>query len=166
MRNKRLAIVSVCLLWLAPGLLCAETPQYDVSGDVTVVTSDRLVFDYKKQYALFEGNVLVSDPEMDLKAQSLIIKFSEESEVQSIVAKTGVIIEQADKRAEAGVAVYDVISGKVVLEDNPRVRRGKDILTGDTITFWRDENKMVCEPRARLIIFPEEGGARAKLIGD
>ncbi len=166
MRNKRLAVISVCLLWLAPGLSHAEAPQYEVSGDVTVVTADRLVFDYKKQYALFEGNVVVSDPEMDLKAQSLIIKFSEDSEVQSIVAKTGVIIEQSDKRAEAGVAVYDVISGKVVLEDNPRVRRGRDILTGDTITFWRDENKMVCEPRARLIIFPEEGGSRAKLIGE
>ena len=166
MRKNDFAVAAVLLMFLAGAMARGEAPKYDVSGDVTVVTSDRLVFDYKKQYALFEGNVVVSDPEMNMKSQSLIIKFSENNEVQSIVAKTDVVIEQSDKRAEAGVAVYDVPSGKVVLEENPRVRRGKDILTGDTITFWRDENKMICEPRARLIIFPEEGGARAKLTGE
>jgi lipopolysaccharide transport protein LptA len=156
------------LLVMAAG--CCAVPvlaqQYDIGGDVTVVTADRLVFDYSKQYALFEGNVVVNDPDMKLTAASLIIKFTAENDVKSIVAKTDVVIEQEDKRAEAGVAAYDVVSGKMVLEDNPRVRRGKDILTGDTITFWRDENKMICEPRARLIIFPQEGGARASLIGE
>ena len=160
-----LAAITMGLLSVESGL--AQQANYAVEGDVTVVTANRLVFDYSKQYALFEGDVVVVDPDMKMSADSLIIKFDAESDVQSIVAKNNVVIEQEDKRAESGVAAYDVSTGKVVLEDNPLVRRGKDILTGDTITFWRDENKMVCEPRARLIIFPQDdGGTRSRLIGE
>ena len=156
------------VMWLvvALGGAVGAQPTYEDRGDLTVVTADRLVFDYSKQYALFEGNVVVNDPNMSLQADTLIIKFNQESDVQSIVAKGHVVIEQTDKRAESGVAAYDVVSGKVVLEENPVVRRGKDLLTADVITFWRDENKMVCEPRARLVIFPGEDGPRAKLIGE
>jgi len=166
---KRMSILAgvLAVLWGACPAMAELKRDYEVTGggDVTVVTANRLVFDYSKQYALFEGNVVVSDPDMKLSAETLIIKFSDDDEVSSIVAKTDVVIIQQDKRAEAGVAAYDVLTGKIVLEQNPRVRRGKDLLMGDTITFWRDQNKMVCEPRARLIIFPDEDGARTKFLG-
>lgn len=152
-------------LWILAGGTPAALAQDD-RADLTVVTANRLVFDYNKQYALFEGNVVVTDPNMQLKAETLIIKFDDNSDVQSIVAKGSVTIEQNEMRAESGIAAYDVASGKIVLEEKPLVRRGKDVLTGDVITFWRDENKMVCEPRARLIIFPDRDGPRSKLVGE
>ena len=136
------------------------------SGEVTVITSDRLTYDAKKQYAFFEGDVVVTDPEMKLTADEMTVRFSEESDVETITAKGHVIITQLDKRAESGRATYVVATGEIVLEDEPVVRRGKDLLEGEKITFWRDENKMVCEPQARLVIFPEKGGTRDQLFGE
>ncbi len=138
----------------------------EIGGDVTVITSDRLTFDYENQFALFEGNVVVTDPEMKLTADRMNVTFDKKSEVESIDATGDVRIQQDDKVANAGEAVYNVKTGQIVLKGNPRVRRGNDLLQGDVITFWRDENKMICEPRARLVIFPDKDNSRDKLFGE
>ena len=138
--------------------------QSEEESGVTVITSDRLTFDYNKQFALFEGHVVVTDPEMNLKADTMTVRFTEGNEVETIDAEGHVQITQLDKVAESGKATYDVSTGKITLVDQPTVRRGKDLLEGEKIIFWRDENKMICEPRARLVIFPSEGGTRDQLM--
>jgi len=143
----------------------AERPG-GASGDVTVVTSERLTYDAQKQYALFENDVVVVDPQLKLSADKLTLWFDENGEAESIKAEGTVEISQEDKRALADVATYHVESGKIVLTGNPRVTRGRDLLQGETITFWRDHDKLVCEPEARLIIYPQKGGARDRLFGE
>jgi lipopolysaccharide export system protein LptA len=158
---------------VALGLLCAgnagaqkAASKAAVDEDkLTVITSTRLTFDYKNQYALFEENVVVVDPEMKIFADKMTVRFGADNKVSSIKAEGKVHIMQEDKKARSDTADYDMVSGKIVLRGNPQVTRGRDILTGDTITYWRDDNKMICEPRARLVIYPE-GGARDSLMGD
>jgi lipopolysaccharide transport protein LptA len=150
-----MAALALALLGGAPAAR-AETAAV---GDVTVITSDRLTFDYKNRYALFENNVLVTDPGMQLASDRLTVQFDEKGRATSIKAEGRVTITQTDKTAQSGMASYDILSGKIVLAIKPRVTRGRDILEGEIITFWRDENRMVCQPGARLLIFPEEGGA-------
>lgn len=161
---KRLFVTVIGIVCL--GLFSGFAADDVVSGDVTVITSDKLTFDYSEQYALFEQNVIVTDPDMTLKSDNLRVIFSEAGSVTRIVATDNVVIEQADKIAYAGRAEYTVSDGAIKLTEQPRVRRGKDLLKGETITFWRNQNKMVCEPQARLIIFPEKGGTRDKLFGE
>jgi lipopolysaccharide transport protein LptA len=109
---------------------------------------------------------VVTDPDMKLTADRLVVRFSEDGQAEAIEAKGNVRITQMDKIAEADVATYTVEDGRIALEGNPKVHRGKDRLEGDTIVFWRDQNKMICEPHARLVIFPEKGGARDQLFGE
>ena len=156
------------LLILAAGIAAACAPAVFAQGgkkEVTEITSERLTFDYNEHYALFEENVVVVDPEMKLKADRMTVHFAEDNEVKSIIARGNVIIEQEDRPATAGRAVYDVESGKIQLDEKPRVTRGNDVLEGTTSAFWRDLNKMVCEPRARLVIYPQSGKtSRAKTV--
>ncbi|NCC51528.1 MAG: lipopolysaccharide transport periplasmic protein LptA [Spartobacteria bacterium] len=167
MRNVLLVMASVWLLGLChTGYGADMATTLELDGEVTVITSDRLTFDYEKQFALFEGNVVVTDPEMKLTAERMNVTFNKKSEVQAIDAVGDVRIQQEDKVANAGEASYNVKTGQITLKDNPRVRRGKDLLQGDVITFWRDENKMICEPRARLVIFPDTDNTRDKLFGE
>lgn len=135
-------------------------------GELTVITSDRLTFDYQRRFALFEGHVVVTDPEMKIEADAMTARFDEEQHITSIVAQGRVRIEQQDRIAFAGRATYDVASGRITLEENPRVQRGRDELSGAVITFWRHENRLVCEPGARLVLYPERGGARDHLLGE
>ncbi len=164
-----------------PAAPTGTTDDVQVAGDLTVVTSDQLTYDGSKGYALFERNVVVSDPHLKLKADKLTITFEGRSTVKSILAEGHVVISQEDRRGWGQRASYDVATGKIVLEGDPRVMRGKDMLIGDRITFWRDENRVLVEsdkdrspsvqqPGARLIIYPEKGrsplnptgGARGK----
>ena len=125
--------------------------------DVTIITSDKLEFDHKQKYAFFESNVVVTDPEIKITSDELTVRFNADNDVTTIVAKGHVVIEQADRKAWSGKATYSIVDGKILLEDNPRVTAGKDVLTGDRITYFRDSEKLVCEPRARLIIYPQKG---------
>ena len=166
-RIQRIFVAAVFLL--AGGLLSAMAADEKDSGsaaDVTVITSEKLTFDYKKQYALFENNVLVTDPEMQLAADRLTVIFNEKGKAQSVKAEGRVTIRQTDKTAQAGLATYDFESGKIVLAIKPRVTRGRDTLEGELITYWRDENRMICQPQARLVIYPERGGVKDQLFGE
>ena len=133
---------------------------------VTVITSEKLTFDYKKQYALFENNVIVTDPEMQLAADRLTVIFDAKGKAQSIKAEGRVTITQTDKTAQAGLATYDFESGKIVLAIKPRVTRGGDTLEGELITYWRDQNRLICQPQARLVIYPQKGGVKDKFLGE
>ena len=142
-----------------------ETELFD-GQDVTVITSERLIFDYGKNYAVFEENVVVTDPGMQLIADKLAVWFSETGEVTLIKAEGAVHITQEDKVATAGQATYDVVNGKIVLVQNPRLQRGLHYLEGTTITYWRDKELLIVEPQSKLVIFPENGQDRINLLGN
>lgn len=168
-RSRFMGLVVAMAFAVAPLVLgeeVEETASLESDNEVTVVTSERLTYDAHKRYALFENNVVVTDPQLQLTSDKLTLRFDENGQARAIEAEGHVKIKQGDKDAVSGQAAYDVATGKIVLTESPRVMRGKDMLQGDTITFWRDHNKMVCEPKARLVIYPQEGGAREQLFGE
>ena len=156
-------------IWVAAAVLGAGLParaaleddgrSLEASPNATVVTADKLTFDYIKKFALFENNVLVNDPRMQLSANRLTIIFTEDGGAQTIKAEGKVLLTQGDKKARADLATYDVVSGRIVLAGGPpQVMQGRNILEGEVITFWRDQQKVECKPRARLVIYTDELG--------
>ena len=78
---------------------------------------------------------------------------------QTIKAEGSVLLTQGEKKARADVATYDVVSGRIVLAGGPpQVMQGRNILEGEVITFWRDEQRLECKPRARLVFYSEDFG--------
>ena len=157
--------------WMAVVVgLCATAPvasaalgddgrSLEASPTATVVTADKLTFDYIKKFALFENNVLVNDPRLQLSANRLTIIFTEDGGAQTIKAEGKVLLTQGDKKARADVATYDVASGRIVLAGGPpQMMQGRNILEGEVITFWRDQQKLECKPRARLVVYSEDFG--------
>jgi len=165
------AIWTGVLLLMSAQAVADELDEFTMDeSEATVITSTRLTFDQQQHYALFEENVVVNDPSLHLVADRLTVFFTGENQAESIEAVGNVVIEQEDTTAWAQKATYDVTTGKIFLEGSPRIRRGRDILEGDTITFWRDDNRMICEPQARLVLFPDKdadrGGARGLMLGE
>ena len=157
-------MIVAALCWAGVFTASAQT-EAGAAADLTVITSDKLTFDYTQRFALFDGNVVVVDPQMKLYADKMTVVFSTSNRISEIKAEGKVYIVQDDKRARSEVAQYNVDQGIIVMTGKPQVTRGEDILTGDKITFWRNENKMLVEPRARLVINPQDGQAR-QLMGD
>lgn len=133
--------------------------------NATVITSTRMSFDQQQRVALFEERVVVTNPEIQIRADRLKVLFSEENKVQSIVAEGQVVISQKDIKATGSRATYSVEEGKVVLIGKPLIQRGQDLLAGDTITFWRNTNRILCEPNARVIIHAGPDIRAAALTG-
>ncbi len=150
-------ILAFCLSLAAAPAVAAETTGAVAAGEDagTVITSRSLNFEQKKREAVFDGDVLVVDPQIRIKSDRLTVIFTEDNQVQKLFAEGRVQIEQEQLAASGGRADYDVAEGKVVLSVNPLVRRGRDMLTGETITFWRDSSRILCEPNARLVLHSE-----------
>lgn len=124
------------------------------SDQVTVITSDKLTFDYRQNFALFEEDVLVVDPEMKMVCDKLVVWFDEDGEAKTIKAEGHVKMTQEDKVIESGEAVYDLELHRIVLTKSPRVQQGLNYMEGTVITYYVDTDVMVCEPQAKVALFP------------
>jgi lipopolysaccharide export system protein LptA len=141
----------------AQAALADDGRSLEASDDATVITADKLTFDYIKKFALFENNVVVNDPRLQMNANRLTIVFNEDGAAQTLKAEGKVLLTQGDKKARSDVATYDVVSGRIVLAGGPpQVMQGRNILEGEVITFWRDQQRLECKPRARLVIYSED----------
>ncbi len=70
------------------------------------------------------------------------------------------LLTQDDKKARSDVATYDIASGRIVLAGGPpQMMQGRNILEGEVITFWRDQQRLECKPNARLVVYSEDSGS-------
>ena len=145
----------------APARAAAKPAAAPVEEKLTVITSERLTFDYAKHFALFEENVVVTDPELKILADKMTVVFDDKNAAKSVKCEGNVYLVQQDKKAKSDVAIYDVASGEIQLLGSPQVTRGQDVLTGNKITFWRNDNRMKVDGRATLNLAPDEKGRSA-----
>lgn len=109
----------------------------------TVVTSDKLEYDYKNYIALFDGHVDVKDPEFTLKADRMIIFFEHTNEVQRVACTGNVRMTSDDIVIVCGKATYTRLNAHVLLEDEPVVTKGEQRLTGESIDVWLNDSRVV-----------------------
>lgn len=140
-----------------PAAMEDDGRSLEASATATVITADKLTFDYLKKFAQFENNVVVNDPRLQLRANKLTIVFTEAGGAQTIKAEGQVLLTQDDKKARSDMATYDVTTGVIVLAGGPpQMMQGRNILEGEVITFWRDEQRLECKPKARLVVYPDD----------
>ena len=109
----------------------------------TVVTSDKLEYDYKNNIALFDGHVNVKDPEFALKADRMIIFLEKTNDVQRVACTGNVRMTSDDITIVCGKATYTRLNAHVLLEDQPVVTKGEQRLTGESIDVWLNDSRVV-----------------------
>lgn len=119
----------------------------------TTITSDRLTFDYQRFTAEFEKNVVVVDANMRLQSDKLNVIFDNESNMKQVIAMGNVRMWQQDKMGTCQKAIYVAKTGEILLIGDAQLKRGADLIKGDKITFWVNEDRMECVP-GNLIITP------------
>lgn len=122
----------------------------------TVITSRQLFLNYDGRSARFVDSVHVQDPELSLDSGSLEVRFGENNEIDWIEALTEVRILHEGREAYAGRAVYDIKTDEFLLDDQPKLVDGRNMMFGNQIRFWRSSGRMICEPSARIVVYPEE----------
>ena len=145
---------TLCLLALLLPVVAALAQ--DEGASKTVVTSDRLTFEYKKQTAVFDGHVVVVDPRIRIESDELRLVFSKTNEIKTVTATGNVRLKSEDKTGTCNKAVYVGETEEVTLTGNARLNRGKDTVTGDSIKCYLNEDRVVVEGGTQLVIFPED----------
>jgi lipopolysaccharide transport protein LptA len=161
-----------------PVVAKSPIPTGSSTNEPTIITADNLHGDYAHNVGTFEGNVLVVDPRMTVRADHMTVFFGATNvltttgaitttnttrSVQKIIADGAVVMTTPDnKKTNSDHAEYTANDGRVVLTGHPRAESSDGIVTGDKITFWRDSQRMDVENsqtetnRPRLLIYPEE----------
>ena len=93
---------------------------------------------------------------MTMDCGTMNVRFGENNEIDWIEALTEVKLHNEGREAHAGRAVYDIATDEFLLEDEPKIVDGRNMLLGERIRFWRATGRMVCEPSARLIMYPDD----------
>ena len=139
------------------------------SKDPVDITSDKLDFDQKKNIATFTGNVIARQAETSLEADTLKIFFAESDQSLREMIATGkeVVIKLQGKKALCKKMHYYAGERKIVLTGNPSLDDGKNVISGEEITFFLDEERSVVKSgqkkRVRTTIFPgQRGGLGSK----
>ncbi|MGD1020561.1 MAG: LptA/OstA family protein [Verrucomicrobiia bacterium] len=174
----------------SPPPVAAKSPLPVASStdEPTIITADVLHGDYAHNLGTFEGNVLVVDPRMTVRADKMTVFFGATNvvtttgtttttnttrSVQKIIADGGVVMTTPDnKKTNSEHAEYTAADGKVVLTGgHPRAESADGVVTGDKITFWRDSQRMDVENsqtdtnRPRLLIYPEDQRKQNEGVG-
>ncbi len=133
----------------------ASLPKENKVNPQTEITcKGKLDMDYEKNVAVFHNDVTVEDPRMKMNADLMTVYFEpKEKNIEKVVATGNVRFRKEDKTAKSNQAVYTVKDGKIVLTGQPMVKRDRDVLAGEKITFFRDDNRMLIEPSAKLMIY-------------
>lgn len=155
-------IVSACVvaLMMATGGQLAAQEVAGASGEgtnSTEIVSRRLDFDYSKHTAVFDGDVVVTDPRVRIMADQITALFNTNNQPDMITAVGNVRIDQENRKAVCERATYSLRSGLLVLTGKPKVIQEGNILSGSRIIFSRDDDKVKCED-SRLTIVPGQGG--------
>lgn len=150
-----------------------STLQNDLPKQPTLIDSDSMDMDTKKNITIFIGNVVVDSQKLHITCERMVMYMevvkingvekkklreihcfknrSGKQDVDSSTDKRVVIIRKLPKaevkangeqRAISGKAVYNVVSGEIVLTDKPVMVQGEHEIKGSKIIIWRDSDKM------------------------
>lgn len=124
----------------------------------TLLTGEKLVFDYDKRLVRMEQNVVVDDDQGTLKAANLMGRFTISNEVDYVEATGGVDMVSSNRTASADEAVYNYQNGFVQLTGKASASDGGNRLSGERIQLWvKGSRRMICEPNALLEISAASG---------
>jgi lipopolysaccharide export system protein LptA len=162
-RNGILTI-SLCLI-LASWVLAAGGVERN--DQPIQIKSNELFTDSAAGTATFSGKVVARQGDLTIYSDRLVVHYTEkEKDVDRVEAFGNVRIVQGNRRAEAGHATYESRGAKITLDGNsPKVFQGEDVVTGNVITYFVDEQRSVVvggkDGRVQATIHPKGKGSDA-----
>ncbi len=124
------------------------------------ITSDKMQVFENEGIVLFTGDVFGVRKDLKIWCDKMYVYYTTTSEgkkeVNKLIALGRVVIEKDQWKAYAGKAVYFKDQEKLVLEENPKVWHGKNLVEGDIVIIYFNENKSE-------VLAKDQGRVRARI---
>ena len=133
-------------------LLKSEKRSRDIP---TVITSNKLDFDYENLVALFDGNVVVKDQQFTMKSDRMIIFIEKDTnDIKRIDASGKVYVISGETVATCGKATYTSKNNQVLIQVDPVVKKPDNVIAGKKISIWLDDGRVLVDEGAVVEIMP------------
>lgn len=117
-----------------------DDPFAEVAADRTQpisVSADEGTANFETETAVYSGNVVVTQGDLRLRADTLTIK-APKGTIASIEADGGIVLTSKSGDATASRATYDVPARRVTLSGNVVLTQGENVLRGNLLTVNLD----------------------------
>ncbi len=133
------------------------------------VTSDSMEAETSTNKVIFKGNVVARQKDITITSNELTATYTDNGkELKEVLAIGNVRVTQQNKIAVADNALFLNTDRKILLTGNPKVWQGKDVVSGDKIIYFLDEDRTIVEggqKRVRATIHPKKEEAFANPTG-
>ncbi len=110
------------------------------------IASDAVEANQKQNTVTFSGNVVAKQEETTLFTNMLVIYYHPDTKkVKEMVATGNVKVVQLDRRATSQKATFYQEGNKIVLEGEVVMHDGENVVRGERITYYLDEERSVVE---------------------
>lgn len=144
----------VCLSLFFLNMTAAGEEKRTGPGETINITSDGLEADKRAGIITFKGNVVARQEGSTIMANHLTVYYGKDNNIEKIIATGDVRIHQTDRIGTCGKAYYYPDEKRIVMEEEPRIRRGSDMIMGESIEMFMDSDKINVRD-AKVIIHPE-----------
>jgi lipopolysaccharide export system protein LptA len=145
------------------------------------IVSDRMDAFNEKKMVIFSGHAVATQGDKEIKSDRLLLYYKKETgkkdktgvkaiegtgDLEKIEAKGNVIVTQKARVATGDEAVYFQDSGQIIMTGNPTLRDGKNLIKGDKVIVFVNEDRGVVESdqkkRVKAVIYPQEKNENKK----
>jgi lipopolysaccharide export system protein LptA len=110
------------------------------------IASDTVEGNQKQNTVSFKGNVIAKQEDITIQTDLMVVFYDPEmKKVKEIIANGNVRVVQSDRRATSRKATFHQIENKVVLDGDVVIREGDNVLRGERVTYYIDEERSVVE---------------------
>lgn len=162
LKNRLTILCGFYLLSLLfPAVTCSEAVQekeaIPASGEAIVINSNTVEMNNELKVVTFKGDVKAKKNNFSINCDNMLVYYENppaepakgdenKTKIDKIVASGNVVIHRAKGgKATAEKAVYHQKDEKMVLMGNPRVEQGNDLVKGDRITIFLNEDRSIVE---------------------
>lgn len=138
----------------------------------TIITSDKIDFDYNEGVILFDEHVVVDDPQFVMRSDRLLVFMESTNDVSQVMAVGNVVFSNEMRSATCDKAVYTRKDGQVVLSGDVRLKTEGETtgeVRGKKVVIWVDDERVEVLEGARITLPPgtfKKVGEHEKKVGE
>jgi len=134
------------------GTVVAESVQATAQGAPQLeIDAPRSEWDLEARVIRFLGGVTAVRGDVTLTCDTLTVRMRDAEEVERATADGEVRVVRGGRVATGDMAVLEVASGEVRLTGAPTVTDGPNRMTGEKITLFLDDERVICDA-CRLVV--------------
>jgi len=123
----------------------------------TIITSDKIDFDYKEGVILFDDHVVVDDPQFVMRSDRLLVFMESTNDVSQVMAIGHVVFSNEMRSATCDKAIYTRKDGQVVLTGDVRLKTEGETtgeVRGKKVVIWVDDERVEVLDGASITLPP------------